>query len=103
MSGGEDNCAKIWDLRRKGLIGTLTAHTKQISDVKFISSSSSFLATASHDMTVKLWSTIDWALFCSVEVPEAKLTSVSISTQQNALYLTSLNKKWYAFLSIASK
>ena len=54
-TGSDDNTVKIWDLRKKGNVQTIPAHTKLISDIKF-EAQGKLMVTSSYDNKCKLWS-----------------------------------------------
>lgn len=53
-SGGIDNKVKLWDVKRKKLIATLSEHKQSVYGLSF-SSDGSRLASASEDQTIKVW------------------------------------------------
>jgi U4/U6 small nuclear ribonucleoprotein PRP4 len=53
-AGGDDNTAKIWDLRQRKLLYTLPAHTSLISTVRWQPGSGHVLLTAGFDRQVCL-------------------------------------------------
>ncbi len=54
LSGGEDNCIKLWNVATRQLRATLRAHTNQVYAVVCSPDGQTF-ASASRDGTVKLW------------------------------------------------
>lgn len=93
-TGSDDNTVRLWDLRRKNCFYIIPAHTKLISDVVFQPNDSRYLATASYDNTCKIWSCKDWALVKNLMAHEAKVTSISISTNGDYIATTSHDRKW---------
>jgi U4/U6 small nuclear ribonucleoprotein PRP4 len=92
VTGGADNSAIVWDIRQVKRLFTIPAHIKMISDVKFfqglpeelkdteteLTNAGTFLATASYDQTIKIWSADNWALQKSLKDSE-RILSVDIS------------------------
>ena len=56
-TGGEDHTCRIWDLRKKGCLYVIPAHTSLVSALKWEPRDGHFLVTASYDNTarVRLW------------------------------------------------
>jgi len=50
-TGSDDNTIKIWDLRKKGTVNVIAAHSKLISDIKFAGENldKMVLASSSYD------------------------------------------------------
>ena len=53
-TGGQDNVAKIWDLRQSKCLYTVPAHVNLISGLKFHPKHGHLLVTASYDNTAKV-------------------------------------------------
>jgi U4/U6 small nuclear ribonucleoprotein PRP4 len=54
VAAGKNNLISVFDLRRKKEFRRIPAHLKLITDLKY-EKNGLFLASASHDNTVKLW------------------------------------------------
>ena len=54
-TASDDNTVKIWDLRKKGIVHTILAHNKLVSDVKF-EEQGRLMVTSSYDNKIKVWS-----------------------------------------------
>lgn len=110
-----DDTCRIWDLRAQKCLYTIAAHTNNVSEVKFynaaqerpaldpeaesetemqtetgtetvkIPRSGMYLATASYDQTLKLWSADDWQLVRTVQSGTGRLMSVDVA--DNGTYL----------------
>ena len=96
-TGSKDNTVKIWDLRRRSCTNTLPIHTKLISWVKYQPGFSSFLLTCSYDGFVKVISCSDYLEKYSLNIPKARISSLSASADMRYLYLTTIEKKWYRY------
>lgn len=57
-AGGDDNTAKVWDLRQRKALYTLPAHTSLISTVRWQPGSGHVLLTAGFDRQVSALSRI---------------------------------------------
>lgn len=77
-SGSEDHSSIIWDLRQQRTLYTLPAHGNLVTRVKFAPVSGEYLATASFDGTLRLWSTRDWSMLATLAGHDAKVTCVDI-------------------------
>jgi Prp8 binding protein len=53
-SGSIDNDIKVWDIRKKAVVYTLSGHTDTISSLQ-VSPDSQLLLSNSHDSTVRTW------------------------------------------------
>ena len=53
-TGSDDNTVKVWDLRKKGVVHTILAHNKLVSDVKF-EERGRIMVTSGYDQKVKVW------------------------------------------------
>jgi len=91
---GDDNTARIWDIRRKTCSYIIAAHTKLVSDLKFQPEKAKFLATSSFDGNCKIWSTNDWTLRNTISVKETQITSLSFTTDLQYIATTSQDHKW---------
>lgn len=79
-SGGEDNTCRIWDLRQRRSSYIIPAHSNLISQVKFEPQEGYFLATASYDMTAKVWSSRDFKPVKTLSGHEAKIMSLDVAS-----------------------
>lgn len=97
-SGSDDNTIKIWDLRKKGCVYNLPAHTQAISDIYWEQSDSKFLLSCSFDGTFKLWNNRDWSMVKSyTNSVDSKLTSIAMTKDNKNILTTSVDrtvKKW---------
>ena len=53
-TGGEDHTCRIWDLRKKGCLYVIPAHTSLVSALKWEPRDGHFLVTASYDNTARV-------------------------------------------------
>ena len=59
VTGSADNTCKIWDVRMRRQIYTMSAHNNLVSRVR-IDPSGEYLVTGSYDNTMKLWTCSGW-------------------------------------------
>ncbi|KAG7583512.1 WD40 repeat, partial [Arabidopsis suecica] len=78
-SGGEDNQCRIWDLRMRKSLYIIPAHVNLVSQVKYEPQEGYFLATASYDMKVNIWSGRDFSLVKSLVGHDSKVASLDIA------------------------
>ena len=92
-TGSDDNTVKIWDLRRKGCIKTVLAHTKLISDIKFEQEfEGRIMVTSSYDYTAKIWATGDWIPIRTLSGHENKVTSANVTKDLKYVLTTSFDR-----------
>lgn len=91
-TASEDNCCKIWDLRKRSILYTIPAHTNLISDVKFQKDSGNYLVTASYDNTVKLWTTRTWQPLKTLSGHDGKIMSMDISSDNQYIATSSYDR-----------
>ncbi len=53
-AGSDDHTARVWDLRKKGCLYTIPAHSSLLSTVRFEPTAGSYLLTASYDALAKV-------------------------------------------------
>lgn len=56
LSGGADKMAKVWSVSKRSCVATLSEHSHAVFCVDF---TSEYMATASHDLTVRIWPSAD--------------------------------------------
>ncbi|HEX8845579.1 MAG TPA: AAA-like domain-containing protein [Pyrinomonadaceae bacterium] len=92
VTGSNDSTIKIWDITdpAKGgvLLETLEWHTKPITYVTF-SPDGSRLATASDDMTVKLWDAVTWQELATLKGHNRRVWSVAFSPKDKVIATSS--------------
>lgn len=54
ISAGRDSTARVWDMRTKANVHTLTGHTHTVASV-ICQSAEPQIITGSHDTTIRLW------------------------------------------------
>lgn len=54
VTGGRDSTARVWDMRSKSCIHTLTGHTNTVASV-LVQATEPQIVTGSHDSTIRLW------------------------------------------------
>lgn len=59
VTGSADNSCKIWDVRMRRCIYTISAHNNLVSRAR-IDPKGEYLITSSYDNTIKLWTTTGW-------------------------------------------
>ncbi|ESQ39813.1 hypothetical protein EUTSA_v10000860mg [Eutrema salsugineum] len=84
-SGGEDNQCRIWDLRMRKSLYIIPAHANLVSQVKYEPQEGYFLATASYDMKVNIWSGRDFSLVKSLAGHESKVASLDIAADTSCI------------------
>ncbi|XP_010412795.1 PREDICTED: U4/U6 small nuclear ribonucleoprotein PRP4-like protein [Camelina sativa] len=84
-SGGEDNQCRIWDLRMRESLYTIAAHSNLVSQVKYEPQAGHFLATASYDKKVNIWSGRDFSLVKSLAGHESKVASLDITPDSSCI------------------
>ncbi|WWC85548.1 uncharacterized protein L201_000412 [Kwoniella dendrophila CBS 6074] len=75
-TGSEDEFVKVWDLRRRKEVGSLSQHTGSITSLHF--PTSSHLITTSADSTLSLFRTSDWALLKSLKGHSGRVNHVDV-------------------------
>ncbi|WVW81513.1 hypothetical protein I302_103507 [Kwoniella bestiolae CBS 10118] len=75
-TGSEDEFVKVWDLRRRKEVGSLSQHTGSITSLHF--PTSSHLITTSEDSTLSLFRTSDWALLKSLKGHSGRVNHVDV-------------------------
>lgn len=93
---GKANLISIFDLRRKKELKHIPAHLKLISDLKF-DEGGNFLASVSHDNTVRLWHGQNYGPLPVEIVEQHKLTSIDINLGR--LAVTCIDRKWSMFVN----
>ncbi|CDY23845.1 BnaC04g01920D [Brassica napus] len=84
-SGGEDSQCRIWDLRMRKSLYIIPAHANLVSQVKYEPQEGYFLATASYDMKVNIWSGRDFSLVKSLAGHESKVASLDITADSSCI------------------
>ncbi|CAN7007173.1 unnamed protein product [Brassica oleracea var. botrytis] len=84
-SGGEDSQCRIWDLRMRKSLYIIPAHANLVSQVKYEPQQGYFLATASYDMKVNIWSGRDFSLVKSLAGHESKVASLDITADSSCI------------------
>jgi U4/U6 small nuclear ribonucleoprotein PRP4 len=59
-TSGLDNQVRVWDLRKKECAQIIPAHLRTVTSCRFSKDDGSCLLTASHDRSLRAWSTKDW-------------------------------------------
>ncbi|WRT63591.1 uncharacterized protein IL334_000514 [Kwoniella shivajii] len=75
-TGSEDEFVKVWDLRRRKEVGSLSQHTGSITSLHF--PTPSHLITTSEDSTLSLFRTSDWALLKSLKGHSGRVNHVDV-------------------------
>ncbi|WWC67086.1 uncharacterized protein I206_100993 [Kwoniella pini CBS 10737] len=75
-TGSEDEFVKVWDLRRRKEVGSLSQHTGSITSLHF--PTSSHLITTSEDSTLSLFRTSDWALLKTLKGHSGRVNHVDV-------------------------
>ncbi|KAI9635994.1 WD40-repeat-containing domain protein [Dioszegia hungarica] len=75
-TGSEDEFIKLWDLRRRREMGSLSQHTGSITSLHF--PSSSHLVSTSVDGTIALFRTSDWACLKALKGHSGRVNYVDV-------------------------
>jgi U4/U6 small nuclear ribonucleoprotein PRP4 len=81
-TAGDDGTLRVWDIRQRSLTATIPAHSKLITQLRYLThesnsiSTGEVLASSSFDSTVRTWSTRDWKMLSSLEGHEGKIAGV---------------------------
>ncbi|KAL1407666.1 Protein mak11 [Vanrija albida] len=75
-TGSEDEFVKVWDLRRRKEVGSLSQHQGSITSITF--PTRSHLVTASADATISLFRTSDWALLKSLKGHSGRINCIDV-------------------------
>lgn len=97
-TGGDDHTVDIWDIRRRGRIYTIPAHTNLVSHLKFQSKpqigqvsrgrinifafsedDGDFIITSSYDNTAKVWAHPGWTPLKTLAGHEGKVMCIDLS------------------------
>ena len=94
-TGSDDNTVKIWDLRKKGVVHTILAHNKLVSDIKF-EAGGRLMVTSGYDQKVKVWSachqTQSSVLLRTLTGHENKVTSACFTSDLKYMLTTSFDR-----------
>ena len=87
----------MFDLRRKKELKRIPAHLKLISDLKY-QKDGLYLASASHDNTVRLWHGQSYTPIVVDDLKEQhKITSIDIN--DGRLSVTGIDRKWSMYVN----
>ncbi|WVQ76400.1 hypothetical protein IAR50_006066 [Cryptococcus sp. DSM 104548] len=75
-TGSEDEYVKVWDLRRRKEVGSLSQHTESITSLHF--PTPSHLLTTSADSTLSLFRTSDWTLLKTLKGHSGRVNQVDV-------------------------
>lgn len=75
-TGSEDEFIKVWDLRRRKEVGSLSQHAGSITSLQF--PTSAHLVSTSVDGTIALFRTADWALLKSLKGHSGRVNHVDV-------------------------
>ncbi|XP_075243677.1 uncharacterized protein LOC142337920 [Convolutriloba macropyga] len=92
ITGSEDNSVKVWDLRSRRCNYTIPAHTSIVTRVKFEPNRGHYIASASFDSTVKVWSHPNWTPLITLKGHESKVTCLDISRNSSTLLTCSFDR-----------
>ncbi|KAJ1947293.1 hypothetical protein FBU59_001891 [Linderina macrospora] len=88
-TGSADNTVKIFDVRRIAQVHEIPAHRSMVTDVRFSRhGGGQYLATASNDGLVNVWTAGDWRLQKSLAGHSGKVMSVDISSDGSCMAST---------------
>jgi U4/U6 small nuclear ribonucleoprotein PRP4 len=92
-SGSDDNSSIVWELRQQRTLYTIPAHASLVSRVKFAPMSGEYLATASFDGTVRLWSGRDFSpLGAPLVGHDGKVTGMDIFPDEGHLITAAFDR-----------
>ncbi|ODO01927.1 protein MAK11 [Cryptococcus wingfieldii CBS 7118] len=75
-TGSVDEYVKVWDLRRRKEVGSLSQHTESITSLHF--PTPSHLLTTSADSTLSLFRTSDWTLLKTLKGHSGRVNQVDV-------------------------
>jgi WD40 repeat protein len=84
VSGGVDDTAIIWDVKRRAQVARLKGHTGDVNAARFTHDGSA-VVTASDDDTIKLWRASDGALLDTLQGHTDKVVALAVSLRDGAL------------------
>ena len=101
-TSSKDNTIKVFDIRSKNYLATIPSHLKLVSDVKYEQKHSRWLASASYDGFIKVFSAKDYTERASIDCNGHKVSSVCVTLDQAHVLATSMEKKLLVFSKTAS-
>lgn len=113
VTGGDDNCVKLWDLRKVATTSaaaqvaaagqgstaaacvsepllTIPAHTKMVTDCIFEPQLGRCLFTSSFDGLIKIWSCTDFSLQKSLPAHDGKVMGIDVLSSPHAAKVSKL-------------
>jgi len=79
VTGSDDHTARVWDLRKRGCVYTIPAHSRLISAVRYEPTAGGYFVTSSYDHAVKVWSARDFSCINTLRGHDAKVMCADVA------------------------